>query len=1703
MAFDLFYNRTGVVQLPPTGSYGNLVTLNVTPVKYTKFIILAKGDTRNQFDKDPPYKNERTNHEIDYRLQIGGTTYAETSPFMHFSGAAFVELPLNQQTTINLQAKQRLSNGFQVDRARVVAIGVPEWEMVEQADLQTTEIEGTENRVAKFLMQHFFHSEYSDALVITYAELNQFTNNTESKLSVYLDDDTNNNNVLSEVGLVRSDRAWESIASIERLRITRGQHSLVFKATKLTDNIGKHQFRRLRAAIIPIDRSPFTVIQSQQHVGRDAFTAAQSDAEEDNIITMRPQTFAGLTYLILSSLRASPDQPNQEARTTIRYVGFGLEGLTSDTNTDFTDDLANYGYSRGLAAGQLSNIPLKGFQHLSFHVGEATQDAKDHFFMYTDFGPDGPAGGPITDAIAFEHRNLLVLQYQKEEQSLSDNFSYDSKENYNIRVLVELNRSNSVSRYSLTNDTYLLEDKSFSEIISLVQDGSIDRDSLADIVVTGQQALDALDAGNVAQAENLIALQEGLPEGVTPSPDSEYRTLSSIGALYKKGVLRRISISENSPDAFFGIVGSDRASIQLANFNNEFTSEHDIDDILGSTIKVRVYDKTNSELRSVFSGRVTDVRATDTIDITAINPNVDQLDNELPVNKVNDALLTDSSVESLEILDADDPEAGIPIFFGTARRMKLPNIAKSFGDDSTDPDFLNAFSDYVIGGPLFAGKYKNVIPILTYTDLGIYRNWLQIVDNTEFKRFVPDLEAPFESSDVISLENYTVKSNPVPVIRFASIELESTSRSSPLSLPHTATDSTEDPADFYPQFSPVSEILYVQSFNHGPDWVENAGKIDWSPPGDEPDVVAVGTTTLGVVRLNSTGGEDIQGLKQADIITGTTTNQQAAEVLKLNSVVVSGLTHDRDVHFLVRSTNLNREYENKIDWTPIDDLRAEWNFSEDLLDGVTVNANDLTPTGGQDVYNTAKSALEFISPQTTGSVRIIDASITPAGHFDFGVDETQRLVAYVSTNPALELDGVVVSKYSTGTNLGYGIRIAKENTLFAPGDTTKSIAVGFFGNGSTFANVVAGSTLDATRLNDGAIHKIELHFGNSTDIKKGVHLYVDNTEEGYDPFFGTLPNRANSSEFQIGGSLSSFPNLQGLVHKVRLSGGDLDRPLAGVTYNVDFDFQPNTYTAEWEYTKINATNPVQSLPIGIDAKVAGSDIDPIDITSTVPLVGSTTFMWTKGPAETGYAIRLNFPDPDNAWFLGTSTLGETTYLANIGEDGSVEFANNNNAMRVFKDFSLYAYGTWRGTPSGDGILVAKQTNDNAKPSYALGLEGGFAFGAIVTNTTLVTIKGTTPVDQKNPFYMQMDREGTRLKIYVNGVLENSKDVGRSFVQDYANFPLVIGSLAIKNVRWVGDVSFVGLADFSGGEEFAKMQYDLVSRGVKGAWSSKFELGVEKKTLFHIPFTEGTGTVIKSRNLHKNPAQAIKRILHDKNLGLGDDVDGQVFDDAATKLDNLGLKVDFTQQTSRKLSDILADLAIVRGMSLKKSVAGKWTVRVDDAASGITAKFGSGDGLLENIKSIGGLRFRPPDQAIKLLTLNYRQFADREGEVKFHASISRDVLSYGTDIKTFDMPYLIDHKTADKVADYLAKKIRFSAKELQITVGMEGRRLAFGDVVEVNIPRLNINNETFQIIEIAHDGSDTDLTLQGFDPEIFSYSPGPVPEDENIAVSVTA
>ncbi len=1664
MATKADFYSTYVASINAPSSLEDVATLTFTPTSHSKFIFLAQGDVT--------FTSGSTIQSLCAQiiLEVDGTTYCDViNEQGYFSFFAFEELTLNVSHTVKVKAL-RYDATSQIKYMNLVAFGVDKWETMQQGNDDTTVLTSNTNRSSKILLQQQFYPDISNCLVFAYAE--QSSESTQSsgdnifgEFSIYFDNDSDSSLSILKMSVGNfnyiddSASNWGSIFGMRRFNLGTSRRSLIFKTNKQDNEDKVLQYRRLRAAIIPLDRLPFvSTVQDFEHT-----TAPNIPVVSGGITTSYFSFPSGVTTLLIGS----------------RVTGRQLGSVSNDISTISYNDSSGYEFlSRALLSGHAFDFlspteSISGKSQLIMKVYRPNSLITDGRIHY------GSLNGTSS------HVSTHTLQFQQDTTDTTFVVNNDVKDNYDVRTLVEIYKPKEIMRFSLQEDTFLLAGLTTSQIITAYNNGDIDRSSFSDLTVTGRQAIEALDRGDTDDATDLLNLTTGLPDGVTVTPVSEFMSFSNIHKLYKKSILTSLKVSEKSSNSFSGVVSTNTVKATLIDTGSDFNTEDKRRSFLGSILKVRYYDKYNNELRSVFSGRITDVDIADQVKITAINPNVDIMNIELPRTSVSDITLV--GITQL----ADDPEASIPFFTGYARRLITPNVNKFYGtQDGVTPDFVDAYSDYAVGGFLVNSKYPHTILRKDRANNGVYRAWVGITASIEFN----------DPYTVVENDIYKIKDNHLPTVRFVSTAITTSTRSSVLSMPHGVTNGTDDLSAEYATLTPSTGIRYVQGYLHGQDWFQPSATpniVNWSPAGGEP-VVSGTSTTTSIVTRGTPAALDASGM--SDNINSESGLETHKNITTVSGISYSGVsptvTFTEGTHYNLSSSNSLRTFEDVIDWSPVAATVSEWNFNGDVLDAITTTGNDLTGTGGQPTYDDAGAALQFLDSATDGyskgSVRITDGSQT---NLDINDTTDLRLTAYVQQNTAGNLQGNVINKRAVALE-GYELGIVSENVEIGGGDPTKFIAkasIKPLGVGPVHA--VAGTTVTATKLNDGNIHKLELV---KDEVNAELRLLVDGAVEATTSTGIAAAGLENSADFVVGGTSFSFSQFLGKIHKVSIATDATTPPSPGITYSVSYTFKPDRYQVEWDYDVVTVSDPIQSSVIGVDAVVAGSTVTPITLKGTAPLTGLTQAFWVRGPGQSGYALRLNQANASSDWHLGQSGLGVTTYLGS-STDGRVNFSNNDSIMKVKGDFSLYGCGTWRGGPGQSGLIVAKETSNSAKPSYALGVNGGTVYGMICADGTKYELNAVVKADTKDVVNLMLSRSGLTMNLYFNGKNVSSKVVSQHTDADYDSGDLVIGSDAILGERWSGDVSFVGLADFAH-DDFAKYQTELMSSHVKGGWSEFIhDTSTAKtgRTLFHIPFTEGVGITVSSRNLHRNFGQTIKRILTDPILGLNEEVDSLSFDTAITVLDDLGLKCDFRLFQPRKVVQILEELLMVRGMRIRKSVSGIWEIIVDSKKTESKIKFGSGDGFYENILKISSVDYRSTDQSIKELKLEFMEFADASGEVKFHNSITRMVLPYGVETKVYQFPSIYDSQTADMVADYLSKKIKYSIKSLSITVGMEGRSLVIGDLVTLDVPRLNINDEIFTITSTAYSESTVILKLEGYSTHTYDYDPGPIPKSPRI------
>jgi len=1754
------------------------LTLSFTPTTYSKVVILASGTHSAAAPSG-------ANFNLDVNINSGGWNtvcqgVAAASPAVHnrargnHSFLYFVDGAVNDVYDIRIDIDSGLGT---LDNYQITAFAVDKWDVIEQPT-DTTYLESNLNRTATILMQQELVPTTYDSLIFAYAEVTA-ESGAEGNVQCFLNEDNNTATNIAGIDYGLNPTAVHTCFGTRRMNLNKSNQRFIWQATKADNSTALLKARRCRVLAIPLDEPPIVAVQSIDTEGKIECNRAFSgggigyDLGADQPPTvggaMTGGTIhSGAPYIGVFSFRTGT-RDSSHANVGDLVI---RERILNPQLTDTAD--ANQGGAttypgqtvahyrpfvwQNKEAQNLDTIrvpePEFGFDQHTTVVGGLASNSIDptHASLgagwQVEYFAVTATSNPITEPRYLDnmHGTILTLQGSVTETDITGFTGNDPKTSYDMRTLVEIHRNRSIDRFALEEDTYLFESDTPAEIRAFYQAGQIDRNSLADLTVTGRQALEALDAGDTSQADDLLALTTGTPDGITPSVLSDYRLKDSIGALYKGGLIKDVKVSDTTSLSHSGTISTNTASIVLSNKDQTYSSTSVAEEFLGGIIKVRYYDKTNNELRTAYSGRITDVDVGDSITIKAINPNIDVMDVELPATTIQTDMTVEDGAKTATL--SDDPDAVPPIFFGTAKRLLLPHVHKDFGNVSglTSPP-SDSTSTYLVGGNAYNTDFEYVVADTEKATGGFYRGWLEIsnLDN------IP------EGVEVNS--NYQLKGLNIPTVQFVAREIEtSTLTPSLIPVPRSNSGIYDDLTSTYPDFTPIESVHDVVGitpaavYQEGVDWRQwlaaGNNQIKWLA-GITPTTSTPAATTFVAINRTAPGDEDLTDMSGGFI---DWLESDSADIKQITSVVGishaqicpyddAGVKYVEDTHYSLSSANPNRNFEDKITWLH-GNVAASWTFSGDtlsvLLDGITT-ANDLAGIDGQPYSNSAKTALEFGSKRSidagtdTGQLVLAGTSTSVSGVTWNTSDGTTtsnpgwRAKAWVQrTNTeagnSSDIIGHVMSKIDDANGLGrsaaaqgWTVEVVAGDTVTPAGSATTRVAKAeLWSTGSIpTATLVGACTTLRTDLNNDDKHSIELiiphNVGTGTTIPRAILMVDDKIEDIHYQLTTLTSMDGNTAPFLIGGEAPTIttgtPEM--LIHKVQLCGDAMAPPPAGAAttdlsglstpFRAEFLYTPDSYNATWRYTKTTYTDPIQPsgslLAVGADVSISGAQVGLTSATGTASPAGLTTSYWVSAPASLGYALRMNQSDPDSTWTLGASGLSVSTYLGSSNL-GKITVPNDYTSMRFTgkDDFCIYGYATWRGGPGQDGILIAKEHSTGSKPSYCLGIVAGKPYGGVTTNGVYTSLTSTSSgtalpsVDTKKPIFLMMEKKGSILKLYVNGQEQATKVLPDTMTAtDYDTSDLVISSDKPTSVgqRWSGDIMFVGIAGVAPGQGFCDYQMGLVADGIKG--------GCIAESTLHIPFTEGTGTTVKARNLHTNPAQSIKRILTSRAIGLNEQCEGRSFDDVITTLDDAGLKADVVMANPVRAQQIIEGLLRMRGMRLRKSTEGLWKITVPVVNQTVAAKFGQGDGIYENIMSIKTVDYLATDSAVKNLEIKYRYYRDTEGTLKYHGTAKRSVMPYGTETQTVELPHVLDDVTADKVADFMAKRIRAAKKAVTVTVGMEGRKLVIGDLVCLDVPRFGLDDEIFEVRGTSTSASINTLQLVSYSNAPFTYDKGAV------------
>lgn len=247
-------------------------------------------------------------------------------------------------------------------------------------------------------------------------------------------------------------------------------------------------------------------------------------------------------------------------------------------------------------------------------------------------------------------------------------------------------------------------------------------------------------------------------------------------------------------------------------------------------------------------------------------------------------------------------------------------------------------------------------------------------------------------------------------------------------------------------------------------------------------------------------------------------------------------------------------------------------------------------------------------------------------------------------------------------------------------------------------------------------------------------------------------------------------------------------------------------------------------------------------------------------------------------------------------------------------------------------------------------------------------------------------------------------------------------------------------------------------------------------------------------MDRNPVRARRNVLENATWGLGQSIDGASFDAAEADIVAIGgLFVDGVLTQRRTAIEVLKHLGVFRGQTLGMNASGQWTESVDKKqapATWLTLRDGPGDGE-RTAERFGTRERRTTDDMIKRLVVRYRRHGIT-GE--YQETVTRSVMWRGRD-EIVELELVADGGSADRIADYLAKRIKWGDNTLSATGVQDLRAIDVGHVIPVEYERLGVDG-VYEVLSIRDRLTHRDLVLQGGDQAeydaIFVYEAGAIP-----------
>ena len=235
--------------------------------------------------------------------------------------------------------------------------------------------------------------------------------------------------------------------------------------------------------------------------------------------------------------------------------------------------------------------------------------------------------------------------------------------------------------------------------------------------------------------------------------------------------------------------------------------------------------------------------------------------------------------------------------------------------------------------------------------------------------------------------------------------------------------------------------------------------------------------------------------------------------------------------------------------------------------------------------------------------------------------------------------------------------------------------------------------------------------------------------------------------------------------------------------------------------------------------------------------------------------------------------------------------------------------------------------------------------------------------------------------------------------------------------------------------------------------------------FHNLTADIYGLELGGASANRNFATCIKYLLNDATWGLNDNVDATSFSTAATAIDNIGnMYCDGAITDQKQARDVLNDLLFPARANIERAADGEWEITVDEAGSSV-ANFGDNDGFYNNCEILE-VTATPARTALKKAIAHYDLDPYNE-EIPYKEMFVSVHSGFGVE-RTYDLSFVRNNLTAERVLSYLKNRSIHSDERVKIRAGMEARDRAIGEIITLTAPRRSISAKEYKIDRIVKD-----------------------------------